>query len=101
MALFLLISQAALAHGEEVLVPIFFEFIAMILVFVIVALIKLKIIGKLILDSIYIISAIVIFLIIMDIPYRANKILINTIEIIGPTVITCGCYLIIKNRFKK
>jgi energy-coupling factor transporter transmembrane protein EcfT len=101
LALLLLISQSALAHGEEVLIPLFIEFVGMIIVFVIVALIRFKIVGKLLLVSIYIISTIIIIILTFNIPYRDNKIVIDISSIGGPIALTIAGYLIFKNKYQK
>jgi hypothetical protein len=101
LAFLLLFSEVTYAHGQEVLFPFFIQFVFLILLFVILAFIRLKIVGKLLLTAIYLLSAILICLLTSNIPYRDNKLILDTSLILVPIALTLGGYLILKKNFNK
>lgn len=94
----------ALAHGEQVLFPIFFEFIGLILGVVILSSLKLNFRGKLILSLGYILSTFLALLILNSVGYLVflkYLVLMNVVLITIPWLITFGIYLLVKDKFKK
>jgi TctA family transporter len=89
------------ANGEEIIIPLLIEFVCILLVIIIITLIRLKIVGKLILFSIYIISTIIVVMLTYHLPYRDNKTVIDLSTIGGPIGLTIAGYLIFKNKYQK
>ena len=91
----------AFAHGEEVMITFLLEFVTIVIFLTILFNIKLKAKGKMILVTVYAVSAILTFRLVDNIPYKQNITLINIIVVVVPLVIVYGTYLGLKVRFKK
>jgi len=96
IASFLYISKETFASGRDIIIPSFIQFAFIVLVFVIMAIIKVRIAGKLMLILMYIFSAFFIFLLISNLPYRGNEIKISAAFIAVPIALTYEGYLMIK-----
>ena len=91
----------AFAHREEVMITLLLEFVTIVIFLTILFNINLKAKGKMILATIYAVSAILTFRLVDNIPYNQNMTLINIIVVVVPLVIVYGTYRGLKVRFKK
>lgn len=86
------------AHGEDVLLPMFFQ-VASIAVFLIWLFgSKLHRTDKLILLLSYLLSLTAVIYFTWNIPYRQNKTIIDVCWILGPGLASLTTFLILKNR---
>jgi hypothetical protein len=89
------------AHGEEVLVTVFLEFGLIVVFILILAYVKIRIEGKLIIGGLYLLTAYLIDKVIEDWPYRQNMTLINLLVTIIPATVFLMSYFALRKRFKK
>jgi hypothetical protein len=98
--LMLLLSTTAYAHGEEVLISVAIPFALITVLIILISILKISLKGKIILITIYLLTEVLSFLLIKDIPYRENKIVINLVLNLTPIVFTLSGYLLLKKRLK-
>lgn len=96
-----ILPLVAFAHGEEVLISVFIEMGLFITILTILWALKWKIVGKLLLFTIYILSTFLSFYLISGISYTNNMGLINLIIVIVPSLIVYLSYSKLKNKFTK
>lgn len=97
----LLTPLTACAHGEEVLVTIFLEFGLLVVIISILAYVKIRIAGKLIIGGLYLLTAILTDKLFEISSYRQNMTRINLLVTIIPSTIFLVSYLGLRTRFKK
>ena len=97
----LLLPLSALAHGEEIIYTLLSQVVLLIIVFILIGILKWKLKGKLILLALYFLSIFITELSMSKFPYFQNEILITTLLLIIPAVITCFGYFILKGKFQK
>lgn len=100
IALILLIPFQGLAHGEEILYPIFGQFASLILFLIFVFALRINTKEKFNWVAIYMFSILLILCFTWGLPYLRNKEIINKIWIFGPALTTFIIFLI-KRRKKK
>lgn len=99
LTLLVLLPVSAFAHGEEVLVSLFYDLLTVIALTVFIAVIKWNSNGKLLLTIVLVISVMTTFVITGDMPYAANRVLIDTICVGVPIVSVLGTFLIFRHKF--
>ncbi len=97
----ILFPVSVFAHGEEVLVSLFYDLLIVIALTVFISGIKWKSNGKLLLAIVLVISTVAAVVITDSIPYTANRALIDTIHIGTPLVSVLGTFLIFRRKFSK
>jgi len=101
LAILLLTPTLTFAHGEEVIYTLGIE-IASIICFVIVLIIlNLNSKGKGILATTYIVTTIILFIVIENVPYRQNMNIINLSLILVPALILTLSYFYLKPKYSK
>src|SRR6478609_4870988 len=93
-----LIPLAAFAHGEEVLVTMFFEFGLLVVFILILAFAKITISGKLIIGGLYLLAAFMTDILTGDWPYRENMTLINLSITIIPSTVFLVSYFVLRKK---
>ncbi len=96
-----LLPVSAFAHGEEVLVSLFYDLLTIIGLIVFITCIKWKLNGKLLLSIILVVSELLAFMITENMPYTSNKTLIDTICIGVPAVSVLVTFLIFHRKFSR
>lgn len=91
----------ALAHGEEVLVTIFLEFIVFVILVAGLLTMKLNWIGKLIFGGVGILAIVLTSVATDDLPYNQYRTMINIVVVFVPLTIMALSYLGLKNKFQK
>jgi hypothetical protein len=99
LTLLVLLPVSAFAHGEEVLVSLFYDLLTVIALTVFIAVIKWKSNGKLLLTIVLVVSAMTAFISTGNLPYTANRVLIDTICVGVPIVSVLGTFLIFRRKF--
>lgn len=100
LTLLVLLPVSAFAHGEEVLVSLFYDLLTVIALTVFIAVIKWKSNGKLLLAIVLVISIVMTFVITGNMPYAANRELIDTICVGVPIVSVLGTFLFFRESFR-
>ena len=101
LTLLVLLPVSAFAHGEEVLVSLFYDLLTVIALTVFIAVIKWKSNGKLLLTIVFVVSAGTAFMSTGNLPYTANRVLIDTICAGVPIVSVLGTFLIFRRKFSR
>lgn len=97
----ILFPVSVFAHGEEVLVSLFYDLLVVIALTVFIAGIKWKSNGKLLLAIVLVVSTVTAFVSTGNMPYTANRALIDTICVGVPLVSVLGAFLIFRRRFSR
>jgi hypothetical protein len=102
LSLLLLISPlTAFAHGEEVLVTLFLEFIVVVILVIGLLTIKLNGTGKFIIGGIYVLAIVLSFMITNSLPYDQYRTMINIVVVVVPMTLGLISYVGLKNKFPK
>lgn len=102
LSLLLLASPlTALAHGEEVLVTIFLEFIVIVILVVGLLTINLTRTGKLIIGIIGMLAIVLTSIAVNSLSYNQYRTMINIVVVTVPLTIMIISYFGLKSRFKK
>lgn len=99
--LIFLTPLTAFAHGEEVLMTIFLEFGLLVVFTLILAYVKIRIEGKLIIGGLYLLTAYLINKLFENWPYRQNMTLISLLVTLIPSTAFLVSYFGLRTRFKK
>lgn len=91
----------ALAHGEEVLVTVFLEFLTVVILVIGLFTIKLNKKGKFVIGGIYLMTIILTSILTNLLPYRQNQTLINFLVVVVPLTIGIASYIGLKDKFHK
>src|ERR1043166_9444264 len=91
----------ALAHGEEVLFTLFIQLGLIIIFGLVLWTIKLNLKGKLILGTIFILTTLLTFKLVDNLPYNEYETIINVVIIVVPLTIVSISYMGLKTRFQK
>ena len=86
----------ALAHGEEVLLPLLIQLGSIFIFVILVTSIKFKIADKLILAAAYFLTLIIVLYLSWDVPYRQNKTLLDLVWTIGPAAVVLITFFVLK-----
>jgi hypothetical protein len=89
------------ASGGDVLDWMWIEFFVVIAFVTTLVFVKINWTGKGLMILIFIVTEYLIIKLTDDLPYTRNKLTINIISIIAPTLTTIVSYWILKSRFKK
>ena len=99
LTLSVLLPVSVFAHGEEVLVSLFYDLLTVIALTVFIAGIKWKSNGKLLLAIVLVVSTVTAFVSTGNMPYTANRTLIDTIYVGVPIVSVLGTFLFFRRKF--
>ena len=100
LATLIIISPlTAYAHGEEVMLTLFVEFILIVVFIGVLLAIKLKGQGKLIIAALYLLTTILTFISLDSLPYKENVTLVNLSLIIIPWTVFLLSYFGLRRRF--
>ncbi|MGV3612176.1 MAG: hypothetical protein ACO1N0_14550 [Fluviicola sp.] len=99
LAVLILLPLSAFAHGEEVLLSLFYDLITVIALLVFILCIKWKSSGKSILGIVLIVSAVIPFMITSDWPYRENRRLIDSLHVGIPLVSVLVTFFLFRRKF--
>jgi len=91
----------AFAHGEEVLVTVFLEFIVLVVFVIGLVTINVNGKGKLIIGGIFILATLLTLMITNKLPYYQYRTVINIVVVVVPLTIGAISYVGLKNRFQK
>jgi hypothetical protein len=91
----------AFAHGEEVLLTVFLEFLVVAILVIGLLTINLNGKGKLIIGGIYILAVALTFMITNSLPYNEYRTMINILVVFVPVTIGGISYIGLKNKFQK
>lgn len=97
----ILFPVSVFAHGEEVLVSLFYDLLVVIALTVFIAGIKWKSNGKLLLAIVLVVSTVTAFVSTGNMPYTANRELIDTICVGTPIVSVLGTFLVFRRKFSR
>ena len=100
-ALIIVSPLTAYAHGEEVILTLFIEFILVVVFIGVLLTIKLKGQGKLIIAGLYLLTTILTFISFDSLPYKENATLINLALAIIPWTVFLLSYFVLRRRFMK
>jgi FtsH-binding integral membrane protein len=100
IALILLMPFHVLAHGEEILYPIFGQFITLIFFLIFIFALRIETNEKFNWVAIYIFSILTVLCLSWVFPYLKNEEIINKIWIFGPAMITFIIFLIERQKRK-
>lgn len=95
------LSLSAMAHGEEVLITVFFELVTIIILIVATFRTNLTLGGRLIFFVAWILETVLIWVSVGDVPYNQNRALITFLVTTGPLVAAGLVYSILRKRFRK
>lgn len=101
LTLLVLLPVSAFAHGEEVLVSFFYDLLTIIALTVFIAVIKWKSNGKLLLTIVLVVSAVTAFMSTGNLPYTANRVLIDTMCAGVPIASVLATYFIFRREFTR
>ena len=101
LSLLVLLPVSVFAHGQEVLVSLFYDLLTVIALTVFIAVIKWKSNGKLLLAIVLVVSAMTVFVITGNMPYTANRVLIDTICVGVPIASVLGTFLFFRRKFSR
>jgi hypothetical protein len=99
--LLLLSPLTALAHGEEVLVTLFLEFIVLVILVVGLLTINLNRTGKVIIGGIGILAVALTSVATNSFPYFQYRTIINIAIVVAPLIILTLSYFALRNKFQK
>ena len=89
-----------LAHGEEVLLPLFIQ-LGLIFIFLIwIATVKFRIFYKLVLAASYFLTLSMILALTWNVSYRENKTTLEIAWIVGPAIITLITFIVLRKKKK-
>ena len=91
----------AFAHGAEVLLTVFLEFLVIVILVIGLLTVNLNGKGKLIIGVIYILAVVITFIITNSLPYNQYRTLINILVVFVPLTIGAISYIGLKNKFQK
>jgi hypothetical protein len=91
----------AFAHGEEVLITVFLEFIVFVVFIVGLVTINLNGRGKLIICGIFILATTLTFIFIDRLPYYQYRTAVNVVVVVVPLAIVTIGYIGLRHRFQK
>lgn len=96
----MLLPLSVFAHGEEVLVSLFYDLLTLIGLTIFIACIKWNSNGKYLLVVVLAVSALVVFMATGKMPYYSNRIWINTLCIGVPVTCVLTVYFIFRQKFR-
>jgi hypothetical protein len=96
LSILMALPLSTFAHGEEVIYILLVPVIATILILIAMMFVKLPKVTKGILVVTYIISVIIIFSLVSNLPYVENELLIKMLIVFVPIGFVIGMYYIIK-----
>jgi len=91
-----LLPFSALAHGEEILIPIFIQFGLILTFLILIISLKIRVIEKLILSIMYFVTFGLMLYIFWNLPYRQNHTAIDLSISLGPALLTLIVYIFLK-----
>jgi hypothetical protein len=91
----------AFAHGEQVLLTVFLEFVIVVILVIGLLIINLNGKGKLIIGGIYILAVVLTFIITNSLPYNQYRTMINILVFFVPLTIGVISYIGLKDKFQK
>lgn len=91
----------AFAHGEEVFITLFLEFIVVVIFAIGLLTMNLNGKGKLMISSIYILTTVLTFTIMNRLPYTKYQTIINIGVVALPLTVGVISYLRLKERFRR
>ncbi len=94
----LLMPYIALAHGEEILLPLYIHGVCLLCFLIVIIAVKIRMRKKVILIGIYILTAIAIAIATWNIPYRDKQAWINFLLGIVPFIVMIIGYALINRR---
>ncbi|MNV63844.1 hypothetical protein D3C71_1564610 [compost metagenome] len=100
-SLLILFPVSAFAHGEKVLIPLFFDVLTFLLLLLFIGLVKWKRSGKTLLLLVLFVVEAVCFYLISGIFYRGNEELIMWSGIVVPLISVLLIFFIFRNKFKE
>ena len=95
----MLLPLSVFAHGEEVLVSLFYDLLTLIGLTIFIACIKWNSNGKYLLAVVLVVSALVVFMATGKMPYYANRTLIDILCIGVPITSVLSVYFIFRGKF--
>jgi len=97
--LLILLPIPAFAHGEEVLVSLFYDLLTIVVLTIFIACLKWKSNGKILLAIVLVVSVLVPFVLTGKMPYTTNRMLIDSLCIGIPMTCVLLTYLIFRRKF--
>ena len=102
LSLLLLVTPLrAFAHGEEVFLTVFLEFLVVVILVIGLLAINLNAKGKIVIGCIYIVAAVLTFMLTSSLPYNQYRTMINILVVFVPLTIGVIGYSALKNKFQK
>lgn len=97
--LLFLFPVSAFAHGQEVLLPLFFDVLTFLLLILFVSLVKWKKSGKVMLLLVLFIVETINFYLISEISYKGNEKLVLCLGILIPLISVLLIFFLFRNKF--
>jgi hypothetical protein len=91
----------ALAHGEELLLPLFIQLGSIFIFLIWIASIKFRIADKLILATSYFLTLSLILALTWNVPYRQNRVLLYIAWILSPAAISLITFVVSRSKRKQ
>lgn len=97
----LLLPNNVYAHGEEVILTLFWDLLIILVLIGIILLLNWKAVGKLLLIGSLLLSEFITYYLLIDIPYNANEQWINAATMFVPITTASLLFLVLRRRFVK
>ncbi len=99
LTVLILLPLSAFAHGQEVLVSLFYDLITVVALIIFILCIKWKSSGKGLLALVVIVSVLIPQVIVSKWPYMENRMLIDLLCVGIPLISVLGTYFLFRRKF--